>query len=215
MSDCKLFLGFYPTGGALLFGVVLDLLLFGVLTVQIYIHHISFPNDTRLLKSAVALVYLIGIVQTAVALRDLYNFSSVVRCPGMRLQRWPQNQTWFSIDTSGAIVALNVQWCYAYRIYLLSKKPWISAIVVLLSLGQLASGIIGALCGSGLKRITGKLFDEGICLRAFDHVGMGPSECNLRYDNHDLYDHSPLQGTEKNTEENDLYTHDEDHAADH
>ncbi|KAF5364127.1 hypothetical protein D9756_000962 [Leucocoprinus leucothites] len=67
-------------------------------------------------------------------------------------------------------VALNVQWFYAYRLYILSKRLWIGTLVALLSLGQFASGIIGALCGSGLRTLVLKLLDGGVCLNGFDHV---------------------------------------------
>ncbi|KAJ3565517.1 hypothetical protein NP233_g7582 [Leucocoprinus birnbaumii] len=146
-----------PYIGALVFGVSLDLLLLGILTVQIYIYYLAFPQDRRLIKFAIVWTYSIGLGQTTLAIYDFYSVIIKISpdqssdgvmafCPGPPAI----SHFWFSINLSSALVATTAQWIYAHRIYVLSdRKLWIVALLVLCSLAQLASSILGCLCTFG------------------------------------------------------------------
>ncbi|KAF5348243.1 hypothetical protein D9756_010502 [Leucocoprinus leucothites] len=142
---CKELEPVQPQTPPALLGSVFDLMLLGVLTVQLYIYYVSFPNDRKLVKFAVFWVYLVGIAQTILVLWDLYNFAVFVGC----VHRTVAAHFWFSGILSSAIVALTVQWFYAYRIYVLSKKYWIRVVIVGCSLAQLISSILGSICRVG------------------------------------------------------------------
>jgi len=147
------------------------LLLFGILTTQIYMYYLAFPKDRRLLKLAVAWVYVVGTVQIIVTLVDI---NTALRststasdpydsCYGVAIAT--QGNIWFTITTSSAAVALVAQWLYAYRIYVISYKLWISILIICLSLGQLGSSILGSFCS-----YRSSVEVENMCTSGFDRV---------------------------------------------
>ncbi|KAF8350388.1 hypothetical protein F5887DRAFT_1069410 [Amanita rubescens] len=59
--------GEYSTGSfatSLFVGNVVNLYLYGALTVQLYLYYISFPEDSRLLKATIYIIYLTETVYT-------------------------------------------------------------------------------------------------------------------------------------------------------
>ncbi|KAF8671557.1 hypothetical protein AX14_005679, partial [Amanita brunnescens Koide BX004] len=60
---------------SILAGNVINLLLYGVLTVQLYLYYISFPRDPWLLKMVVYLIYVIETVCTILLTYDLGNYT--------------------------------------------------------------------------------------------------------------------------------------------
>ncbi|KAJ3569255.1 hypothetical protein NP233_g5171 [Leucocoprinus birnbaumii] len=135
------------------FGVLADVLLLGILTVQIYFYYIGFPGDRLAFKLAVTTVYVIGLSQTAVAIFDYFIVISHLfhKCEQVLsdLEATSFNDgkhSWFSINLSCAVVAFVVQFSYAYRIFLISQKPWVPILVVLLSLAQLVTGVLLSIC---------------------------------------------------------------------
>ncbi|KAF5363565.1 hypothetical protein D9756_000955 [Leucocoprinus leucothites] len=129
------------------FGYCFDILLYGCLTVQVYLYHLAFPNDKKLTKAAVYLVYTIGSIQTAFALRD---FSEMFCFPGGLVQTAPDDMhtfgfMWLTIPVSSALAAVTVQLFYAQRIWMVSHSKSITLAVGFLALAQLGCGIFSAI----------------------------------------------------------------------
>ncbi|XP_006461647.1 hypothetical protein AGABI2DRAFT_143474 [Agaricus bisporus var. bisporus H97] len=122
--------GTSPLIPALLFGVVFDMLLFGILTAQVYIYYISFPKDRPLLKIAVYSVYLAGIAQTGLALADFYLSALQLLFTTDLLSVHPDH-LWFTITALTS-----------------------AGMIICMSLGQLTTGIIGAVCYSGTGAVS-------------------------------------------------------------
>lgn len=172
-SGCLLMDGQPETGQILLFGVVLDLLLFGILSTQIYVYYLGFPKDRPLVKCAVAWIYLIGVSQSAVALRDLYLIATSAQCPDTPFRTHPLAQGWWTMVASSTAVAWTAQLYYAFRIYVMAKNVWVAGIITLLSLAQLGSGIVGAYCfaeGTLQSESHVSLFRTSSCVKGFDKL---------------------------------------------
>ncbi|KAF8350400.1 hypothetical protein F5887DRAFT_1208489 [Amanita rubescens] len=105
---------------------MLNLFLYGALTVQFYLYYIYFPKDPRLLKMVVYLIYGAETVYTILLLFDLGNYPTYSSTPTV-------------VPLCGAIVGFLTQAVYAHRIRALGKVkyiPW--CIMVLLSLELIA-----------------------------------------------------------------------------
>jgi hypothetical protein len=114
-----------------MFAYCLDVLLYGILTVQIcecmtfswkisYIDHpcpqdiyyLSFPNDRRVTKATVIFVYGVGTIQTAFALRDFHTLFCIPwpqpdPSPFAKTWTWRGfGYMWLTIPLSGASGAL-------------------------------------------------------------------------------------------------------------
>ncbi|KAF7770862.1 hypothetical protein Agabi119p4_6836 [Agaricus bisporus var. burnettii] len=142
-----------PISPAILFGVVFDLLLFGILTGQAYVYYISFPRDRTLLKGAVIWVYLAGAAQIGLVLLDVCTRYDVHEASTYKFQDYYNVNSFFytnhdtiTITVLTTAVAVVIQSLYAYRIYLMSKKRWLTIMIICMSLCQLASGILGGVC---------------------------------------------------------------------
>ncbi|XP_006461648.1 hypothetical protein AGABI2DRAFT_178714 [Agaricus bisporus var. bisporus H97] len=142
--------------GVRFFGVVFDLLLFGILTAQAYTYYLSFPKDRALLKIAIVWVYLVGVAQTGLALVDLYISSQAMfyRFRPHYFSHPHPDHLWLSVTALTAAVAIVIQSMYAHRIYLISEKRWLTIMIICMSVGQLASGILGAICYSGTQSLS-------------------------------------------------------------
>ncbi|KAF7770850.1 hypothetical protein Agabi119p4_6824 [Agaricus bisporus var. burnettii] len=120
---------------------------------QVYIYYISFPKDRLLLKIAVYSVCLAGIAQTGLALADFYLSALQLLFTTDLLSVHPDH-LWFTITALTSAVAVVTQSLYAHRIFLISKKRWLTGIIICMSLGQLTTGIIGAVCYSGTGAVS-------------------------------------------------------------
>ncbi|KAF9452217.1 hypothetical protein P691DRAFT_772543 [Macrolepiota fuliginosa MF-IS2] len=135
--------------GSMLLGYLLNILFFGVLTVQIYIYSLAFSRDTWILKCIVYGVYTIGLLQTILAITDLYVLACVGPNTEGAIYRTPGDfrefgLTWFNMTLSTSLVASVVQWLYAHRIYTISRNFVIVGLIVYLSSLQLIIGIWGS-----------------------------------------------------------------------
>ncbi|KAJ3561127.1 hypothetical protein NP233_g10388 [Leucocoprinus birnbaumii] len=145
------------------FGYCFDIILYGLLTVQVYLYYLAFPNHKRTTKATVWFVYAVGSIQTFVALRDfLVMFCekspegyirlskegrpSVLNAPTMHTF----GLMWLTVPTSSSIVAVTVQLFYAHRMYTISANESVTTCVIILALGQLGCGIFSAATSYGL-----------------------------------------------------------------
>ncbi|PAV21550.1 hypothetical protein PNOK_0150700 [Pyrrhoderma noxium] len=109
--------------GPLLLGYMLNLGLFGVLTVQTYIYFLAFKKTT----------------QTLITMNDAFvtfakNFGNPSVLTNVR-------SIWLTIPVFTSIISSLVQNYYAYRVYTLSRSKPLAVIISLISFLQFSSGI--------------------------------------------------------------------------
>ncbi|CAL1710561.1 unnamed protein product [Somion occarium] len=125
--------------GPLLLGHFFNWGLFGALTVQVYIYYLAFPNDRPIPKTLVAFTYAIELLQTVLSTRDAFrNFGSGW---GNMIELDAVGWLWFSVPVLGSIISCTSQLFYAWRIWILSEKIWVSIIIAILALMQCGTGI--------------------------------------------------------------------------
>ncbi|KAJ7286455.1 hypothetical protein C8J57DRAFT_664216 [Mycena rebaudengoi] len=144
----------------LIIGELLAAYLFGVLTVQFYFYHLSFPRDAKSVKWLVYIVFLIDFASTIMSFADAYHwfaegFGNLLTLDDIHLS---------AIDTPmiGAFLAAIAQCYYCYRLWTINHKTLpICVLVVMLALAQVVSGIYGAVVGHQV----GKFSQAGTALR--------------------------------------------------
>ncbi|KAH8806618.1 hypothetical protein DL96DRAFT_1631209 [Flagelloscypha sp. PMI_526] len=121
------------------FGYSLNLLLAGILIVQVYIYHLAFPTDSWTTKTTVYSVLVLELLQTALQIHDSYQTN---------VQHWgdpttldSQHLNWFAIPIITAMTAAIVQSSFAWRIRVLSNSLVWSSIVWVMAAIQLGAGL--------------------------------------------------------------------------
>ncbi|KAJ7286422.1 hypothetical protein C8J57DRAFT_663598 [Mycena rebaudengoi] len=137
----------------LIIGVLLATFLFGILTVQFYFYHLSFPRDAKGVKWLVYLVYLLDLASTTMCFADAYHWFAV----GYGNLFYLDDIYLSAIDTPmlGAFLAAIAQCYYCYRIWTINRSTLpICIFVVLLALAQVASGIYGAVAAHQVLKFS-------------------------------------------------------------
>jgi len=135
---------FRPSGdvvqlaGPMLMSNLLDPLLFGALSVQLYLYYQAFPRDKPFVKGLVYTIYLLGLFTTIVFMHDAfakfgYGFSDPSSLTDVSL-------AWVVNPSLGGLIAFIGQSFYAYRIHVLSKNRLIPCLIFVTAL----IGCIGA-----------------------------------------------------------------------
>ncbi|KAF9523765.1 hypothetical protein CPB83DRAFT_862249 [Crepidotus variabilis] len=125
--------------GPLLVGHLLNWALFGVLSMQIYMYHLAFPNDPPRSKALSYGVYVFEAVQTFILTQTA--FHAFADGFGNLLYLDEIGTIWFSVPIMSGIVAFVAQTFYAYRIKVLSDSKIVASFVVLLAVVQLGGAI--------------------------------------------------------------------------
>ncbi|KAG8743246.1 hypothetical protein FRC10_012290 [Ceratobasidium sp. 414] len=128
--------------GPLLLGYLFNWGLFGILIVQVYIYYLSFPNDSRIIKSLVYGLFFVDCVQTSLTTHNAWHFLSkgwgdlhVLDDPG-----W----SWIAVPLLSGVVSSTVQLFFAWRIWVLSKSVPLAGVIVSIAIAQ---GISAMYCG--------------------------------------------------------------------
>ncbi|KAJ7127438.1 hypothetical protein C8R43DRAFT_1027992 [Mycena crocata] len=133
--------------GPILIGTQLNWGLFGLLTVQVYLFHVSFPEESLGIKALVYTLFLLDSLQTAFATHFAFdilvtgwgNPSTFVRLP------W----TSCTLPVMAGLVAAIVQIYFAWRIHALRGKSIyvriICGIIVVTALMQGLSGMVNGI----------------------------------------------------------------------
>ncbi|KAH9987444.1 hypothetical protein BJV74DRAFT_951641 [Russula compacta] len=132
----------------LLFGVIFNWALYGVLCVQTYVYSYNFPDDRRWMKALVYFVFLLETAQTALTGADAYYWFMA----GFGNLESLRNSNFAPIDspTIDAFISLIVQGFFCYRIWTLNNRTlWLPLVIAVLSITQ----AIGAAWG-GIKSAT-------------------------------------------------------------
>ncbi|KAI9467404.1 hypothetical protein BJY52DRAFT_1350084 [Lactarius psammicola] len=127
---------------ALLFGLLINWALYGVLCVQIYVYSYNFPEDPRPIKFLAYFVFVLETVQTALSGSDAHfwfvtGFGDVERLG---------NSHFSPIDaaTVTGITSFIVQGYFCYRIWVLMNKrlsSWICWIIAIAAVTQAVAAI--------------------------------------------------------------------------
>ncbi|KDR82274.1 hypothetical protein GALMADRAFT_240773 [Galerina marginata CBS 339.88] len=112
---------------------------FGVLSLQIFLYYLAFPNDPRSVKLLVVGVYLIEATQVGLLTQSAFHefaegFGNITLLDEI-------GTIWFSVPIMGGIVGFIVQSFYAYRIRILSQSKIVTGCVLFLAFFQLGGAI--------------------------------------------------------------------------
>jgi len=125
--------------GPLLVGHLLNWALFGVLSMQVYVYYLAFPNDPAHNKALTYGVYLFEAVQTFLLTQSA--FHGFAEGFGNLLYLDSIGTIWFSVPIMSGIVAFVAQTFYAYRISILAQSRIVASFIVFLALVQLGGSI--------------------------------------------------------------------------
>ncbi|KAJ7208988.1 hypothetical protein GGX14DRAFT_453747 [Mycena pura] len=130
----------------LIIGELLGTYLFGILTVQFYLYHLTFPRDPKYIKYLVYSVFILDLASTVMCFADAYHWFASGYGNIAAL-----NDIWLSaFDTPmiGAFLAAIVQCFYSYRLWTLSKYTLpICIVIFMIAIAQVIAGIYGAVLG--------------------------------------------------------------------
>jgi len=131
------------TLGALEIGTLISSVLFGVLTMQVYVYYKNFPEDKPSLKFLVAIVWLLELGHTICTCMELYQ--GTITYYGNPLRYLLNAPTSLIVGFLLAIfTACLVQVFFAQRIRVVSGKFWLAGICWVLSFAALVLTIIAA-----------------------------------------------------------------------
>ncbi|KAJ7268931.1 hypothetical protein C8J57DRAFT_1609005 [Mycena rebaudengoi] len=126
------------TTSPILFGGLIVFLLFGALSVQLYVYTLCFPQDRRGVKVLVYGIYATMIVCLCLDAADLHFWFAAGFDP-VKFQR--ARFSGVNGPIVGSLVGLCTQLFFAYRISMFRQAVWLSGVVVVISLMQAAGGI--------------------------------------------------------------------------
>ncbi|KJA27651.1 hypothetical protein HYPSUDRAFT_867045 [Hypholoma sublateritium FD-334 SS-4] len=114
-------------------------ILFGILSVQIYLYYVAFPKDYRVIKVIVSAQLLLETIQTATFSHDvIHHFTIVYTRPNAI---YDVGTLWISIPLMIGLIAFITQSFYCYRVGVLTRSKCAVALINMLSLAQLAAAI--------------------------------------------------------------------------
>ncbi|KAJ7493150.1 hypothetical protein B0H11DRAFT_2005112 [Mycena galericulata] len=128
----------------LLLGELLGAYLFGILTIQLYLYHLTFPRDATYLKILVYSVFLLDLASTLMCIGDVYHwfgagFGNLLAVDDVFLSA-------FDTPMIGSFLAAIVQCFYCYRLWTLNKRLAPLCILVGLIAGaQAVTGLYAAI----------------------------------------------------------------------
>ncbi|KAI0000817.1 hypothetical protein BJV74DRAFT_116020 [Russula compacta] len=127
-----------------LFGEVWNWALYGVLAVQVYVYNYNFPEDRKVIKVLVYSLFFIETLQTAMSGADLYYW--FVSGFGQIDRLTHPNLAAFDVPIVEVVIAVTVQYFFAYRVWVLSNKKswWLYLVVSVSSLASAAGALMGA-----------------------------------------------------------------------
>ncbi|KDR70542.1 hypothetical protein GALMADRAFT_18588, partial [Galerina marginata CBS 339.88] len=114
-------------GRVYLIGHLLHWGIFGVLSMQVYMYYLAFPNDSGRIRLLVGVVYLFETAQLFILTQSA--FIAFAEGFGNLLMMDRIGTIWFSVPIMGGIVAFTVQSFYAYRVSVLSKSVIVPCLI--------------------------------------------------------------------------------------
>ncbi|KAJ6517118.1 hypothetical protein DFH09DRAFT_1048811 [Mycena vulgaris] len=142
--------------GSLLLGSQFNWGLLGILTLQVYMFHVSFPKERTAIKALVYTTFLLDVLQTALS----SHFAFEVLATGWGNPAAITHPPWsnVAVPVTTALVSAPVQVFFAWRIYVLKQKSrftWaVCGLIIALSLIQSSTGIAGGIKYSVTTSLT-------------------------------------------------------------
>jgi len=160
-----------------MFGILINWMLYGVLSVQAYVYYNNFPDDKLWNKVIVYTAFIIESTQTAMCAADLYFWYGT----GFGNLNHLGNVNVSPVDTPllCAMVAAIVQCFFAFRIVTLRRSfLWIAVLIVLLSILQMGGGIAGAIMALKLQEYA-KFHSSWVITRTIYIWLLGDTVCDV------------------------------------
>ncbi|KAF8491762.1 hypothetical protein JB92DRAFT_2752710, partial [Gautieria morchelliformis] len=126
--------------------------LFGVLSTQVYIYTMAFPNDPRKLKTIVYGLYLLECLQVAIATRDAFETLGA-GWGNLEALNNPQ-LIWFETPVMSGFISACVQLFFAWRVYILSKSKLLAGLISTLAVGQGVAAIVAGVTVNNLGNVS-------------------------------------------------------------
>ncbi|KDR68068.1 hypothetical protein GALMADRAFT_146561 [Galerina marginata CBS 339.88] len=117
--------------------------LFGVLSVQVYLYYLAFPDDRIQSKILVYGTYALETVQTILIAQSAFKTFAAGFGNPESLDK--VGLLWFTVPLLTGIVAFIAQAFYAYRVSVLAQSKYIAVVIMLLSLLQLSGATVAAI----------------------------------------------------------------------
>ncbi|KAK0203776.1 hypothetical protein DFS33DRAFT_830643 [Desarmillaria ectypa] len=114
--------------GPVLLGYFFNWGLCGALVVQVYIYYLAFPKDRRWTKCFVLFIFSIELLQTFLATRDA--FRTFASHWGDRSDLDNLGLIWLSVPVLGSIISCTAHCFFAWRVYAMSGKVWITGVIL-------------------------------------------------------------------------------------
>ncbi|KAJ7272155.1 hypothetical protein C8J57DRAFT_1317979 [Mycena rebaudengoi] len=127
------------TTSPILFGGLIVFMLFGALSVQLYVYSLCFPQDRRGVKTLVYGIYLTMLVCLCLDTADMHFWFGAGFGDLDKFQR--ARFSGVNGPIVGSLVGLCVQLFFAYRISMFRQAVWFSGVVAVISITQAAGGI--------------------------------------------------------------------------
>ncbi|KAJ6508166.1 hypothetical protein C8R45DRAFT_1167774 [Mycena sanguinolenta] len=128
------------TFGSAFVGLVVSALLYGVTILQTYLYYRNYPEDNKILKWMVAILWLLDTAHIVLCTISVYtvlvlNFND----PNILLtSTWSMN---VQTDFNG-LIGLIVEVFYARRVWIVSRNRYLTAFVLILSIIHFGLGIV-------------------------------------------------------------------------
>ncbi|KAJ7596027.1 hypothetical protein C8J56DRAFT_1022443 [Mycena floridula] len=121
--------------GSQLFGSLFNFSLYGVLAVQVYVYHLSFPEDNVKIRALVYFVILLETAQTVLNGIDAFNWFA--KGFGNPLAVLNAGLSWIYTPLMDGVISLIVQLFFCYRIWVINNSAlFFSIFIACLSLLQ-------------------------------------------------------------------------------
>jgi len=127
--------------GPQLIGTMFNWGLLGMLTVQVYIFYLCFPNDRVSVKCLVYILYFLEWVQTTLTTVDefhwfVYNWGRPDLDTLLSI-----NTSWFNVPLMDGVISAIVQMFFGWQIWSLGRSPWVPSLIAVIALAQASAGI--------------------------------------------------------------------------
>jgi len=128
------------TFGSAFIGLVASAVLYGVTILQTYLYYRNYPEDSRILKWMVAILWALDTVHLVLCTISVYsvlvlNFNNPAF---LNTTTWSMNvQTYFN-----GLIGIIVECFYARRVWIVSRNMYLTGIILILAVIHFALGIV-------------------------------------------------------------------------
>ncbi|KAJ3842995.1 hypothetical protein F5878DRAFT_707110 [Lentinula raphanica] len=121
-------------------GILIAGVLFGLITAQVYIHHKTFPDESKWIKyGLVTTIWLLDMGHTICAFHVIYFYTVIHYGDYSSLEAMPDSMPVLTVIQGITIII--VQGYFTYRIWRLTGKPYIPAFIFFIMLCQLVASM--------------------------------------------------------------------------